>query len=394
MKIVFYCEENSPANPANYVRLGASGTVGAMVLVSRGLAVRGHEVHVLNRSPGGTFAGVQHHETRSAAEMKAHAARLGPADVFVGNGFASAALLEERPPARRVVYWSHNYVDQRPYARALADGRLDYVVCISENQFGTWWRSPFFDRVCQVYNPTDFDAFQGIRERAVPARRIIFVGAPRACKGFDDAVRVFLAFQREFPDYELAVAGSAALHAGVGTVPGTVFEPDYEKRVLADLLYGEGRVLKPGITLLGTLPKAQLWEHLAASRVLLANPSWTSQPENHSLSVMEAQALGVPVVSTFRGGMPEVVANGRGGVLVRRRGIGPLVAALRRAVGDDRLRAGPDTSEGQRIREKFGVERIAADWEERLARMVAGERFRGNTAVAMRRKLLRFLRLG
>ena len=64
MKLVFYCEEAAPANALNYLDLGASGTVGALMLVSRGLAARGHEVHVLNRSPGGTFAGV-HRQPRA-----------------------------------------------------------------------------------------------------------------------------------------------------------------------------------------------------------------------------------------------------------------------------------------------------------------------------------------
>lgn len=394
MKLVFYCEEAAPANGLNQLALGVSGTVGALLLACRGLAARGHEVHVLNRSPTGTFAGVHHHETRSADEMRAHVAWLGPADAFVANGYAVSAVLDARVPARKVVYWSHNYVDQRPAERAFRAGTLDHVVCVSENQLGTWWRSPHFTRVCRIYNAVDFEVFDRFKTHAPPARRVMFVGAPRACKGFDDAVRVFLEFRREHPAFEFAVAGSASLHGVSTETPGAIFEPDYEAQVLAKLLYDETGALKPGLTLLGNLPKARLWEFLAASQALLANPSWTSQPETFGLSALEAQALGVPVVSTRRGGMPEVIAHRRGGFLVGRRGVAPLVDALKQTVGDTPMRTRLQTTEGARLRRRFGVERIAADWENRLVRMGAGGRFYESYALAARRKLLRRLRLG
>jgi glycosyltransferase involved in cell wall biosynthesis len=53
---------------------------------------------------------------------------------------------------------------------------------------------------------------------------------------------------------------------------------------------------------------------------------------------MEALALGLPVVATAVGGVPEVVEHGREGLLVPPGHPGELAAALLAVVSDDRLR--------------------------------------------------------
>jgi colanic acid/amylovoran biosynthesis glycosyltransferase len=50
--------------------------------------------------------------------------------------------------------------------------------------------------------------------------------------------------------------------------------------------------------------------------------------EGTPVSLMEAQACGVPVVSTLHSGIPEVVPDGRAGVLVPERDVDRLAAAL------------------------------------------------------------------
>jgi glycosyltransferase involved in cell wall biosynthesis len=65
----------------------------------------------------------------------------------------------------------------------------------------------------------------------------------------------------------------------------------------------------------------------------------SSDVEGAPVSVMEAKALGLPVVATRVGGLPDMVDDGVDGLLVPRRDPDALARALLRVLGDDGLRA-------------------------------------------------------
>jgi glycosyltransferase involved in cell wall biosynthesis len=60
--------------------------------------------------------------------------------------------------------------------------------------------------------------------------------------------------------------------------------------------------------------------------------------EGSSLAVLEAMAAGIPIVSSAIGGTEELIEDGRGGLLVAPGDAAALAAALRRVLGDPRLR--------------------------------------------------------
>jgi colanic acid/amylovoran biosynthesis glycosyltransferase len=100
---------------------------------------------------------------------------------------------------------------------------------------------------------------------------------------------------------------------------------------------------------------------------VLCNPSVTAangDTEGLGMVFAEAQATGLPVVSTLHGGIPEVVRNGETGLLARERSVEELTRHLERMLGD---RAFWDAcSEHARawIREQFDIRRCTAGLEE------------------------------
>lgn len=85
---------------------------------------------------------------------------------------------------------------------------------------------------------------------------------------------------------------------------------------------------------LGHLAPDRLAAELEAARVVAVPSTW---PENCPLIVLEAMAAGRPVVATGVGGLPELVADGETGLLVRPGDPTSLAGALTRLTADRNL---------------------------------------------------------
>jgi colanic acid/amylovoran biosynthesis glycosyltransferase len=94
-------------------------------------------------------------------------------------------------------------------------------------------------------------------------------------------------------------------------------------------------------TFTGSLPPAEVRSRLAAAK-LLAAPSRTAadgDTEGLPTTVVEALAMGVPVVATRHSGIPEAVVDGENGLLGAEGDTRALAANLTTLLGDDVLRS-------------------------------------------------------
>ncbi|MHB1140946.1 MAG: glycosyltransferase family 4 protein [Sulfuricaulis sp.] len=111
------------------------------------------------------------------------------------------------------------------------------------------------------------------------------------------------------------------------------------------------------VTLTGAATGEQVRQHMLASRALVL----PSLAEGLPVVIMEALALGRPVVTTYVGGIPELVKEGVSGWLVTPGAVEPLVTAMREV-----LDAPPQKLEAmgqagaRRVHEQHDIESIAA----------------------------------
>jgi glycosyltransferase involved in cell wall biosynthesis len=89
------------------------------------------------------------------------------------------------------------------------------------------------------------------------------------------------------------------------------------------------------VRFLGALPRDEVLRVFRAADAALLTSAWENLPH----SVLEALAVGTPVVATAVGGVPEVVRDGENGLLVAPGDVDGLADAIRRVSGDERLRA-------------------------------------------------------
>jgi colanic acid/amylovoran biosynthesis glycosyltransferase len=129
-------------------------------------------------------------------------------------------------------------------------------------------------------------------------------------------------------------------------------------------MQGYARSLNVDATFLGARPADEVYRLLAQSR-LLAAPSRTAadgDSEGLPTTVVEAMALGLPVVSTHHSGIPEAVTDGVTGLLGPEGDREALTANLRKLLDDPALQA----SMGKAARARAEADFDAAKQSSRL----------------------------
>jgi colanic acid/amylovoran biosynthesis glycosyltransferase len=154
------------------------------------------------------------------------------------------------------------------------------------------------------------------RERTTaPGMPIRFLSVCRLVekKGLETGLHAFAMLQKEFPSATWDIVGDGPQRAQL------------EELRTALSLTGS-------VVLRGAAPREQVRKLLYDSHVFLA-PSVTAtngEQEGIPVAIMEAMAVGLPVVSTLHSGIPELVRDGLTGLLVPERDPAALADALGR----------------------------------------------------------------
>jgi glycosyltransferase involved in cell wall biosynthesis len=118
------------------------------------------------------------------------------------------------------------------------------------------------------------------------------------------------------------------------------------------------------VQFLGALPRERVVELFAAADASILSSTW----ENFPHTVVEALAVGTPVVATAAGGVGEVVQDGENGLLVPLGDSRALGDAIRRYFGDDELRRQLRERAAPSV-EQYSQERIFTELEQTLERV-------------------------
>ena len=164
--------------------------------------------------------------------------------------------------------------------------------------------STFGIDACAIYNVIDLDRFE-FRERA-PLRPVFLCNRNfEAHYGVDCVLRAFSLIQQQIPEAVLTVVGDGSQREALESL----------KRKL-NLRH---------TTFTGRVEHDEIYQHYSMSDIFLN----ASRIDNQPLSIIEAFACGVPVVTTDAGGIPDIVSDGETGFLVH---VGDYEALAARAL--------------------------------------------------------------
>jgi glycosyltransferase involved in cell wall biosynthesis len=129
---------------------------------------------------------------------------------------------------------------------------------------------------------------------------------------------------------------------------------------------GEARAaLEAQARALGVADRVHFHGYVEDVRPLLARAHavlCASRSEGLGVALLEAMAMGLPVVGFAVGGVPEIVVDQETGLLCRANDVGALTATMRRATAMGAMLAALGTSARRRVVERFSVESTRAGY--------------------------------
>lgn len=207
------------------------------------------------------------------------------------------------------------------------------TIIVLSSQWSQWVRSISCNpRVYVIANPVlvkPLSASQRIREPI-----LLFLGRLEQAKGIVDLLEAIAPLCREFPALKLVCGGQGDM-AGL-------------RKKVASLDLDEH------VDLLGWIDGAvkQNWLERAMIFVL---PSYI---EGLPMSLLEAMAAGLPIVTTPIGGIPDAITHGNEGLLVAPGDIGALRAALRSVLANAELRTMLSDAAYAKVKKTFSTTHI------------------------------------
>ena len=96
----------------------------------------------------------------------------------------------------------------------------------------------------------------------------------------------------------------------------------------------------------------------------------TNHIDNMPVSVIEACAMGLPVVATNVGGIPNLLTDGETALLVPDDDDEAMVSAVTRLLQDPEL-AGRLSANGRKLAESFSWEQLHPQWEKLFSKLMA-----------------------
>ena len=252
--------------------------------------------------------------------------------------------------------------------RAVTASNL-HVVTISDDLKRQVESSPMFAGrpVSRIYNGINLDVFRPLD----PAQRL---EQRRALGLADDDVVVLLAGQ--------TVEGwrqGIATHHAVDALNAVPADTGVRALVIGQSAEHVASMLRVPTTVLPfqTAPEAMASCYQASDLSLV-----TSEIEAFGRIGAESQACGTPVVAFDSGGIPEVVRDGVGGLVVPRRDTSALTEALLRMLGDPGLRQRFAESGLAHVRANFDQRGVADEYVALYRAVANGFQKHGNAAVA------------
>jgi glycosyltransferase involved in cell wall biosynthesis len=260
-------------------------------------------------------------------------------------------------------------VEPRIRAADLVLGCSDFIAA------GVRRRFPALAQRCRhIYYGVDLALFARPPGVQPKPKQLLYVGRIAPEKGVHILLDAFQIVLAQHPDANLKLIGPEIVLPLEGLFPGCddphvlQIERYFQPGVYAELLRAKVSKLPPGsISSFNTgIEFNELVAHYHSASIF-AFPAVCNDAS--PLTVYEAGACGLPIVSTHSGGIPEIVEHGRSGLLVERSNPEAIAAAISQLLSDPDQRDAMSRAAFARVSTRFSWDCVAKDLLEEYERL-------------------------
>lgn len=197
------------------------------------------------------------------------------------------------------------------------------------------------DRLVKHYIGTDIRRFSGVTPEFGKHRpTILHVARLVEKKGTADLLHAYAEVRKVMKDARVVIVGAGPLRASLEALAASL-----------SLEMGQDVIFT------GALPHADViaWLKQASVFCLPSVTAANGDSEGLPISIMEAAAAGLPIVSTWHSGIPEAVTDGEGGLLVQERDRAALADALMQVLRDSTLASRLGTNARRHVEANFDL---------------------------------------
>jgi len=215
---------------------------------------------------------------------------------------------------------------------------FDLVITVSENVADAIKKhlgSEFHDRIRTIYSGIDLSVFRPMPDLE-KQWDLAFMGRFEKMKSVDLLPEMLSILKPKFPDLKMMVTGE-------GSLKDQLFK-EFEERGVSSMVDYKGVVGTDDVPIL-----------LNKSRIFL----YPSRQEPFGLSIVEAMACGVPVITTDVFGPREIIKHNHDGVAVPPDDVEALSEAIETLLNDSELRARITENALKSVQEKYDIRQHA-----------------------------------
>lgn len=289
-------------------------------------------------------------------------------DILVIRGpiYNKKIVLEIEKKNVKTIIWSHNFESYNSIKMCEKSQNIVKYVCVGNEQRDLLLDTKLYNKSCTIWNGLNFEKYP-IRDVNTSNKCVCYIGNLYPKSGYDKFAKAWIEIEKKIPEVELYIIGGNNLYSE------KAFNGRYSKRSINRLakiveraFYIDGE-LKKNVHFTGVLGGHDKLEIMQKASVGVANI--TESGETFGLSLIEFEALGVPVVSIKYRGTRETVCDRYTGILVKKNHLENGIVEL---LQDNKLANQMEKNAQIFVKEHFDIKVIGKKWIELFDQILNG----------------------